>query len=160
MQNRRSEGSFPHDAPGPTGTMVLGDGAATELMFISQVLLARIWEDAQARARTGPHEHFEIGGLLVGPTSENGDLCVEEAVALGFEYRFGPTSPMLLAGLDSADPAIAAIQQDGSVVGLYRGLKRSDGALCATDLYRLAALEEPSSSVPYFQCCLIAELES
>jgi hypothetical protein len=124
MQNRRSEGSFSRDALNPTGTMVLGDGATTRLVFVSQALLARIWEDAQARARTGPHEHFEIGGLLVGPKSQNGDLRVEEAVPFAFEYRFGPSSPMLLAGLDSADPAIAAIQQGGSkaVVGLYRGL--------------------------------------
>ena len=162
MQNRRSEGSFPRDAPGPTGTMVLGDGAATRLAFVSRALLARIWEDAQARARTGPREHFEIGGLLVGPKSQNGDLRVEEAVPLGFEHRSGPSFPMLLAGLDSVDPAIAAIQQDGSktLVGLRRGLTRSDGALCASEFYRLAALEETPSSGPDFQCCLIAALES
>jgi hypothetical protein len=162
MQNRCSEGSFSRDALGPTGTMVLGDGAATGLVFVSRALLARTCEDAQASIRTGSHEHFEIGGLLIGHQPQNGELSVEEAFPLGFAYRFGPTFPMLLAGLDSADPAIAAIQQDGSktVVGLYRILTRSDGALRARDLGMLAALEETPSSVPHFQCCFIAALES
>ena len=161
MQNRRSTGGSSRDALGPTGTMVLGDGAATGLVFVSRALLARICEDAQARARTRPHEHFEIGGLLIGPKPQNGELRVEEAVPLGFEYRFGPTFPMLLDGLNSADPAIAATQQDGfkTVVGLYRILTRSDGALRAS-LEMLAALEKTPSSFPHFQCCFIAALES
>jgi len=119
MQGRCSEGSFSRDALGPTGTMILGDEAATGLVFVSRALLARICEDAQARARRGPHGHFEIGGLLIGPQPQNGKLRVEKAVPLGFEYRFGPTFPMLLA-----------------------------------------ALEETPSSVPHFQCCFIAGLES
>ena len=162
MQDRRSPGSFSRDALGPTGTMVLGDGAATGLVFVSRSLLAQICEDAQARARTGPHEHFEIGGLLIGPKPQNGELRVDEAIPLGFEYRFGPSFPMLLAGLDSADPAIAAIQQDGSktVVGLYRILTRSDGELRASDLEMLATLEKTPSSLPHFQCCFIVALES
>jgi hypothetical protein len=159
MQDRRSEGTFSRNALGPTGTMVLGDRAATGLVFVSRALLARICEHAQARARTGPHEHFEIGGLLIGPKLQNGELRVEEAVPLGFEYRFGPTLPMLPAGLDSADPAIAAIQQDGSntVVDLHRILTRSDGALRASDL---DMLEEPPSNAPHFQCCFRAAVES
>jgi TonB family protein len=162
MQDLRPPGSFSRDALGPTGTMVLGDGVATGLVFVARPLLARICEDAQTRARTGPHEHFEIGGLLVGPKSQNGDLRVEEAVPLGFEYRFGPSFPMLLAGLDSIDPAIAAIQQDGSktVLGLYRILTRRDGALHATDLEMLAALESAPSTLPHFRCCFIAAPES
>jgi hypothetical protein len=153
-----SPGSFSRDALGPTGTMVLGDGSATGLVFVSRALLARICDDAQTRARTGPHEHFEIGGLLIGPKPQNGELRVEEAMPLGFEYRFGPSFPMLLAGLDSVDPGIAAPLQDGSrmVVGLYRILTRSDGALRANDLEMLAALEKSPSALPHFQCCFIA----
>src|SRR5215831_11058735 len=86
MQNSRSTGGSSRDALGPVGTMVLGDGAATGLVFVSRSLLDRICEDAQARARTGPHEHFEIGGLLIGPKPQNGELRVDEAIPLGFEY--------------------------------------------------------------------------
>jgi len=110
MQNRRSERSFSRDALGPTGTMVLGDGAATGLVFVSRGLLARICEDAQAHARTGPHEHFEIGGLLIGPQPQNGKLPVEEAVPLGFECRFGPTFPMLLAALEETPSGVPHFQ--------------------------------------------------
>jgi len=142
--------------------MVLGDGSATGLVFVSRALLARICEDVKARARTGPHEHFEIGGLLIGPEPENGALHVEEAVPLGFEYRFGPSFPLLLAGLDSVDPAIAITPQDASktIVGLYRILTRSDGALRASDLEVLAALEKTPATVLHFQCCFILAPES
>src|SRR5215472_13186333 len=111
MQYLRSSGSFSRDALGPTGTMVLGDGSASGLVFVSRALLARICAEAEARSRTGPHEHFEIGGLLIGPRPQNGDLLVEDAVPLGLEYRFGPSFPMLLAGLDSIEPAVAEAQQ-------------------------------------------------
>jgi hypothetical protein len=143
--------------PGQSGTMVLGDGSSTGLMFVSRAVLAQIYAEADARAHTGPHEHFEVGGLLIGPSPQNRDLLVEEAIPLGLEYRFEPSFPMLLAGLDSIEPAITAARKDGSstIVGLYRILTRSDTRLRDRDFETLGAIEKNPSSLPGFHCCFV-----
>jgi hypothetical protein len=137
--------------------MVLGDGSSTGLIFVSRAILAQIYAEVDARARTGPHEHFEIGGLLIGPSPQNSNLLVEEAIPLGLEYRFEPSFPMLLAGLDSIEPAITAARKDGSstIVGLYRILTRSDTRLRDSDLETLSAIEKTPSSLPGFHCCFV-----
>jgi TonB family protein len=153
-----SSGNLYHDGLGQTGPMVLGDGSS--LVLVARELVAQICAEVEARVRIASREDTEIGGLLIGPKPLGSDLLVEEAIPLGIEYHFGPTSPALLAGLDSLlasfNPA-AADQHHGSrsILGFYRILTRSGSNSRDSGFEILTAIGKAHRSLSDIQCCFV-----